>query len=46
VDWHAEDATAVAGRLATDPARGLAPDEAARRLASEGPNELRRAEGP
>ena len=35
------DASVVAGALDTDPERGLTADEAARRLAQDGPNELR-----
>ncbi|MFC6421360.1 cation-translocating P-type ATPase [Ornithinimicrobium tianjinense] len=38
-----DDLEAVLGALGTDPGRGLAPDVAARRLAEEGPNELRGA---
>ncbi|MCC7152670.1 MAG: cation-translocating P-type ATPase [Rubrivivax sp.] len=38
-------ASAVAQALGTDPERGLSADEAARRLASDGPNALRAAAG-
>ncbi|MGI1663716.1 cation-translocating P-type ATPase [Palleronia sp. KMU-117] len=38
----AREAGAVAADLGSDPVRGLAPDEAERRLARHGPNELRR----
>jgi magnesium-transporting ATPase (P-type) len=41
--WR-HDAAAVAAALATDPARGLSGDEAARRLAERGPNRLDAAE--
>ncbi len=37
------DALEVARRLGTDPEKGLSAEEAARRLASEGPNELQAA---
>ena len=40
-DPSLRDAAAVAQGLGTGPANGLAPDEAARRLAADGPNELR-----
>ncbi|MFM9059023.1 MAG: cation-translocating P-type ATPase [Planctomycetaceae bacterium] len=43
VGWHAVVAMDVAARLATDPDRGLAAAEAARRLAASGPNVLREA---
>ncbi len=43
--WHASSADQVSARLRTDAARGLAAEEAARRLAADGPNELRKAEG-
>jgi Ca2+-transporting ATPase len=39
-DAHELTVDAVAERLATDPRAGLGPDEAARRLAEHGPNEL------
>ncbi len=39
-DAHARDAAAVAAALGTDPARGLATEEAARRLEEGGANEL------
>ncbi len=42
--WHALGASEVAERLGTDPAAGLAPGEAARRLAAAGPNLLPTAE--
>ena len=42
--WHAQGVSEVAASLATDPVRGLTADEAARRLAQDGPNELRRGE--
>ena len=38
--WHALDVDAVLSELEADPQRGLSPEEAARRLASYGPNEL------
>uniref|UniRef100_UPI0013C2BB54 cation-translocating P-type ATPase n=1 Tax=Azohydromonas sediminis TaxID=2259674 RepID=UPI0013C2BB54 len=38
--WHALDAADVAARLGTDPERGLADDEAARRQQAHGPNAL------
>jgi magnesium-transporting ATPase (P-type) len=38
--WHALAADDVVGRLASDPVGGLASEEAARRLASYGPNRL------
>lgn len=46
--WHAMDAAEVSAVLATDPAHGLASDEAARRLARVGPNLLQegRQRGP
>jgi Ca2+-transporting ATPase len=39
-DWHALAASDVAERLRSDAARGLAPAEAAQRLAEHGPNEV------
>jgi Ca2+-transporting ATPase len=39
-DWHTLEMAAVLERLGTDAERGLAADEAARRLAEHGPNEL------
>ena len=42
-DWHRLDAAEVAAHLATTPDTGLADDEAQRRLALHGANEL--AEG-
>jgi len=41
--WHAMDAASALAALRVDPARGLAPMEAAERLAQFGPNELPRA---
>ena len=38
--WHALDVDAVLRELAADPTHGLSPEEAARRLANYGPNEL------
>jgi P-type Ca2+ transporter type 2C len=38
--WHAQSAGEVCADLETDPARGLAPDEAAQRLARHGLNRL------
>ena len=38
--WHSLPAAAAAEALRTDPARGLTVDEASRRLAAGGPNEL------
>jgi P-type Ca2+ transporter type 2C len=43
LDGATTDADQVARLLDTDPERGLTSDEAARRLAAEGPNELRSA---
>ena len=40
--WHAASVEDTAHRLGTDPKQGLAAEEAARRLAVDGPNELRR----
>jgi Ca2+-transporting ATPase len=42
--WHARDTTEVVSLLTTDAERGLSADEAARRLAQHGPNQL--AEAP
>jgi Ca2+-transporting ATPase len=42
IPWHALDAQAVLAALRSDPARGLSADEARRRLAEHGPNELAR----
>ncbi|WP_240792260.1 MULTISPECIES: cation-translocating P-type ATPase [unclassified Salinibacterium] len=42
-DLHLLDASVVAQRLGVDPAAGLSSEEAARRLADDGPNELRGA---
>jgi len=44
--WHSEPAEAVAHKLATHLHDGLTPEEAARRLAEGGPNELREAPRP
>ena len=41
--WHRLEVSEALERLETDPARGLSGDEAARRLAEHGPNELRAA---
>jgi Ca2+-transporting ATPase len=43
--WFDQTIVDVAKRLATDPERGLSSEEAARRLAQLGPNELRKAKG-
>ena len=40
MDTHAREATEVAASLKVDPELGLSTDEAARRLAADGPNEL------
>ncbi len=40
VDWHFLSSEETAARLGTDAGRGLAKEEAARRLAERGPNEL------
>jgi len=42
--WHTLSVDALATQLTTDPLRGLALQEAATRLASTGPNELRKGE--
>ena len=42
--WHSLGIAELAAGLDTDATRGLVAVEAARRLASEGPNELRREE--
>ncbi len=42
--WHSRDATETVERLATNPKRGLAADEAANRLQTFGPNAIRAAE--
>jgi Ca2+-transporting ATPase len=44
--WHARPAAEVGAALYTDPARGLAAAEAARRLARDGPNALAESAGP
>jgi len=44
--WHTLSTDEVTDRLAVDPASGLAPEEAARRLAEHGPNELVEEPGP
>jgi Ca2+-transporting ATPase len=41
--WWAMDPEEVAARLGTDPDRGLSVEEAARRLAAVGPNQLQAA---
>jgi magnesium-transporting ATPase (P-type) len=38
--WHALKLAEVLARLKTDPASGLAPDEAQRRLQAVGPNRV------
>ncbi len=38
--WHAEEAAAAVAQLQSDPALGLDPAEAAKRLAEHGPNKL------
>ena len=38
--WHSREVTDVVARLQTDPRRGLTIEEAARRLARDGPNRL------
>jgi P-type Ca2+ transporter type 2C len=43
--WHALEADALAAQLEVDPQRGLAADEAAKRLAEHGPNELQASAG-
>src|SRR5499433_3601379 len=40
VPWHALSTQAVEERLGVDPSQGLEADDAARRLAEHGPNEL------
>jgi len=42
--WHVLSADETLARLETDAETGLTPEEAARRLAESGPNELRRGE--
>ena len=44
--WHSEPVEAVARKLGTRLLQGLTPEEAARRLAESGPNELREAPRP
>jgi len=44
MQWHSSDLETVLRSLEADPARGLAQDEAARRLERHGPNELAREE--
>ena len=44
-DWHQLDATDVLERLGTDSAAGLTTQEADRRLAEHGPNELQATHG-
>ncbi|WP_432041892.1 cation-translocating P-type ATPase [Streptomyces cadmiisoli] len=41
--WHALPASDATGRLVVDPDAGLSSDEAARRLAEHGPNQLKEA---
>ncbi len=43
--WHARSAAEAATELGSDPRLGLSRVEAARRLAADGPNEVRRTEG-
>lgn len=40
-DWHKLDSAQVIRQLGTDPVQGLTPEEAKRRLAEHGPNELK-----
>jgi P-type Ca2+ transporter type 2C len=42
-DWHRLEIAEVLERLGTDPARGLSEEEAKRRLAEHGPNEIKAA---
>ncbi|HWM91921.1 MAG TPA: cation-translocating P-type ATPase [Thermoanaerobaculia bacterium] len=42
-DWHGMEVSEALERLGTDPARGLSEEEATRRLAEHGPNELQAA---
>ncbi len=44
-EWHARTVQETLGELETDPERGLAADEAMRRLSTHGPNELIRIAG-
>ncbi len=44
VNWHSLDVAEALKTLESDPHRGLSDDEAARRLADYGPNELRKEE--
>ena len=44
-DWHTITAETAVVRLATDAAQGLSSEEAARRLAEVGPNELEEERG-
>jgi Ca2+-transporting ATPase len=44
--WHAESVETIAGKLATHLERGLTADEAAERLLTHGPNELKEAPRP
>ncbi len=44
IPWHARSAAEAAAELATDVQLGLTHAEAARRLATDGPNEIRREE--
>ncbi|HEY3822889.1 MAG TPA: cation-transporting P-type ATPase [Polyangiaceae bacterium] len=43
--FHTEAPEALLARLGTDPAHGLSEDDAARRLAADGPNELPKPKG-
>ncbi len=45
IPWHARSAAEAAAELGTDARLGLTRAEAARRLAADGPNEIRREEG-
>jgi Ca2+-transporting ATPase len=44
--WHAADVDEVLGELRSDPHLGLSAEEATRRLAEFGPNELGESQGP
>lgn len=45
MDWHRLETTEALQRLGVEPDRGLSGEEAARRLAEHGPNELLAAQG-
>ena len=45
-DWHLKTGSEVLRAQRTDPASGLSPGEAARRLAERGPNELATQQAP